>query len=550
MGLSRVLAGCAALVATAAVVFNAAAPTLAATQAAARPSTGRAHATVAPARLQPLDEIPDPAANVVPSSAFWAACYPTADSSCDAAALSDFDQARAGEGLGPMTLPTDFDSLSVAQQLFVLADIERVDRGLIPVSAMSAPINALALTGAEDDTDPDFPNPFYGNYGGSNWAGAGTSSLFPEFLWVYDDGVGSGNEDCTQAGDPGCWGHRHNILEEANYEAPLLMGAAEVSDPTYGGSSAEEFISGDHKDSALSPTWSTIQKLFPVGLSTTSITLATATAQSVPVTAWASGVDMNVTAAVTAGAGAWSVSPTSCPLSAGSECTLNVQWDPQAGSATSGIVTVTGPNGARYITLAAPGSVRSAALSASATKRIVVGGASTVVTGSLTDLVTDVPLAGHEIAVERRRAGQSSWTIYRTVDTSPSGAVGVTVRPVVNTSYRLVAAAGDDYAAVTSDSVRVKVRPLLTVSGHHRVAAKSADHLTVTSAPEQRGRVTLQRRRHGHWVVTTHGKLGPTGERRFTIHPARVGIARYRVVLAATDRHLGATSDPLVVTVH
>jgi hypothetical protein len=164
--------------------------------------------------------------------------------------------------------------------------------------------------------------------------------------------------------------------------------------------------------------------------------------------------------------------------------------------------------------------------------------------------VADVPLAGHEIAVERRRAGQSSWTTYRTVDTSPSGSVGVTVRPVVNTSYRLVAAAGDDYAAVTSDSVRVEVRPLLTVSGHHRIAAKSADHLTVTSAPEQRGRVTLQRRRHGHWVEIAHGKLGPTGQRRFTIHPARVGITRYRVVLAATDHHLGATSDPLVVTVH
>jgi hypothetical protein len=548
MSARRLGTGCAAVVAIAAVILGAPAPKVGAAPAAARPSIGRPRIAPTPSRLRPQDEIPDPSANVTPSSAFWAACYPTPDAGCDAAALSDFDQARADEGLGPMTLPSDFDSLSVAQQLFVLADIERVDRGLIPISAMSAPINALALTGAENDTDPDFPNPFYGNYGGSNWAGAGTSSLFPEFLWVYDDGVGSGNEDCTQAGDPGCWGHRHNILEEANYEAPLLMGAAEVSDPMYGGSSAEEFISGDHKDSPLTPKWSAIQALFPVGLSTTAVALSTSTAQTVPITAWASGLDMDVTATVTAGASAWSVSPPSCSLSAGTECTVDVHWD--AGPATSGILTVTGPNGAQYVTLTAPGSVRSAALGVSAAKPVVVGGAATVVNGTLTDLATADPLAGREVAIERRRAGQSTWTTVRTVTTSASGSVTLPVRPIVNTAYRLAAAAAGGYAAVTSHPVRVQVRPLLTVAGNRRVPAHSPERLTVSSTPKQRGRVRLERRRHGHWVVIVHGNLGPAGRHVFTVHPGAAGTAKYRVVVGPTSRHLAAISNRLVITVH
>jgi hypothetical protein len=32
------------------------------------------------------------------------------------------------------------------------------------------------------------------------------------YFWMYDDGPGSSNLDCT-AGDPsGCWGHRDNVL--------------------------------------------------------------------------------------------------------------------------------------------------------------------------------------------------------------------------------------------------------------------------------------------------------------------------------------------------
>jgi hypothetical protein len=559
VGASRIVAGCAALVAAVALLMLSPAPTLAApARTGTPPSTGRPHVdNGGSAHAKPAAEIPDPPANNDPSLAFFEHCYPSPAAGCDAAALSDFDAARALEGLGPMTLPTTFDTMPAAEQLLVLADIDRVDHGLIPVQALSAPINSLAAAGALADDDPSFPSPFYGHYGGSNWAGAGSSTLLAEFLWVYDDGVGSGNEDCTEAGDPGCWGHRHNILENSLYIYPLLMGAAETTaDPDHG-SIAEEFISGDNKDTALDPTWASLQSLFPVGLSTTSLAVSNTVAQTVPITAWASGVAMNVTADVTAGAGAWSVSPASCALAAGEQCTLDVTWDPASGSATTGTLAVTGPNGTRDVTLVAssgtppPPPPPTADLAAAATQPTVVGGASRNITGRLTDANSDLPLVGHPVIVEARPAGTPSWIVGGTSETTAAGAVSITVRPLRNTSYRLVAAATDGYAAVISNTVRLTVRPVVTVALHHRrVAAKTHEKLRVTSMPGLGGqRITLQRRVHGVWTAVAHARLSSTGHHAFTVHFSHLGTDRYRVIEPATSQHAMARSHPLVITI-
>ncbi len=32
------------------------------------------------------------------------------------------------------------------------------------------------------------------------------------YFWMYDDGTGSANVDCTPSNQTGCWGHRENIL--------------------------------------------------------------------------------------------------------------------------------------------------------------------------------------------------------------------------------------------------------------------------------------------------------------------------------------------------
>lgn len=64
---------------------------------------------------------------------------------CVTAALKAIDSARAREGVRAMVLPSNWYTLSVAEQIFVLTDLERVDRGLPPYLGMVAVSDAAAL---------------------------------------------------------------------------------------------------------------------------------------------------------------------------------------------------------------------------------------------------------------------------------------------------------------------------------------------------------------------------------------------------------------------
>jgi hypothetical protein len=218
------------------------------------------------AAASPPNPLADPANNTSPSQAFVEACSgmgtSTADNvRCDAAALKDFDAVRKSEGMGRMSLPRDFATLSASSQLLAISDIERVDRGERAVRGRSKPLDTLAVQGAKDDADPQFPNPFTGNSGGANWAGAGNSVLLDDFYWMYDDGLGSFNGDCTQANQSGCWGHRHDIIN--NYDGPVVMGAGVAYNTHWGTSMTEEFIGDDGTDKVnVAPTWHTIAATF------------------------------------------------------------------------------------------------------------------------------------------------------------------------------------------------------------------------------------------------------------------------------------------------
>ncbi len=98
--------------------------------------------------------------------------------------------------------------VATARDLQHRAGRPRSAPGARPVHAL----DKLAQQGANADEDPPFPDPFPGNSGGANWAGAGNSALLDDFYWMYDDGPGSFNEDCPHKGDAGCWGHRHDVL--------------------------------------------------------------------------------------------------------------------------------------------------------------------------------------------------------------------------------------------------------------------------------------------------------------------------------------------------
>ncbi len=223
---------------------------------AAAHATPALRATASPRHVLATIDTPhvNPAGNRTLSEATLMACN-TAPSAtaCTGQVLAAIDAARASEGVAPMRLPADFQTLSAAQQFLVLADLERVARGLTPAIGLSPSLNRRALLGARADTDPNL-EPLYGNWAGANWAGGFRSPLEADFAWMYDDGPGSSNRDCIAGGQAGCWGHRDNIL--AAYESPLAMGAA-----VDGMSMAEMFVghdlqTGRHQPDALTgPCW-------------------------------------------------------------------------------------------------------------------------------------------------------------------------------------------------------------------------------------------------------------------------------------------------------
>jgi hypothetical protein len=407
------------------------------------------------------DPLANPTSNTAPGNAFSAACSgmgtTKADNDrCDTAALVDFNAVRASEGLGPMTLPHQFDTLTVPLQLLAISDIERVDRGLVPVVGLSSTIDALAQQGADADDDPQFPDPFHGSSGGSNWAGAGNSVLLDDFYWMYDDGLGSPNGDCTQGDQSGCWGHRDDIIGNG-YVAPVLMGAAVTYQTAEGTSMAEEFIGGDTSDSAdVTPTWATISASTPVSLSSTSARVSVDTRArghaTIVVTAPAGGA--RVQASVTSGSSAWTVSPRSCSLAAsGDTCALHLTFNPPSSGAHNGSLLVVGPAQDQRVSLvgrqAPPRVAISPGPSHVAPHHIVT------IAGVVTAGVAHTAVAHQLVALERRHG--SHWSKLAVSHSSAPGVVHFRLRPAATATYRLEALSASGIAEAPSASRRIRV---------------------------------------------------------------------------------------------
>ncbi len=60
-------------------------------------------------------------------------------------------------------------------------------------------------------TDPAPPGGYLFNSWGSIFA-LDYTPLGADFAWMYNDGWGGTNLDCSTPSAPGCWGHRDNIL--------------------------------------------------------------------------------------------------------------------------------------------------------------------------------------------------------------------------------------------------------------------------------------------------------------------------------------------------
>ncbi|MCL2395346.1 MAG: hypothetical protein FWC87_11750 [Acidimicrobiaceae bacterium] len=184
----------------------------------------------APAGFSPTG-IPDPKHTEPPVPDYLTRCsetHPDDSPTCLSAVLAAINHARATEGVRPMVLPRDFAQMSTAEQLFVVINLERVDRNLPPFAGMTTAMDANAAEGADHADDPPDPHNVLGD--DEEWSGGAVNALDADYGWMYNDGRGSGNLDCPRIGGPGCWDHRHGILDAFGTVGTMVLGAA--YDPT------------------------------------------------------------------------------------------------------------------------------------------------------------------------------------------------------------------------------------------------------------------------------------------------------------------------------
>lgn len=143
--------------------------------------------------------------------------------SCTNYVLAAINHARARLAESPLTLPTNWARLTLSQQLFVIADLERVTAGYPAYLGLNATLSADARAAAASHSDPaparGFPlgNQPGGAPGiGAAWAGA-FSVLAADYTWMYDDGwsghgATTANVLCSSETSAMCWGHRDSLL--------------------------------------------------------------------------------------------------------------------------------------------------------------------------------------------------------------------------------------------------------------------------------------------------------------------------------------------------
>jgi len=201
----------------------------------------------------------NPPKNLLPNPYFYGFCAGGAlddTVACNSKVLLAIDNARGTEPLGLLRFDLQkFLRLSVAEQLFVIADLERVSRGEPPMSALTTELDHVAKAGAGAGGDPELsvaklPGGAQIFGWGSNWAEGTESALGADDVWMYDDGFGSANFDCRSSHAAGCWGHRDNILRPWQRDlvgctaanARLVMGAGYSRTSRFGPSFAEIFV--------------------------------------------------------------------------------------------------------------------------------------------------------------------------------------------------------------------------------------------------------------------------------------------------------------------
>jgi len=139
--------------------------------------------------------------------------------------MAGLQASRNHNGQPDYEFPADFATSTPSEQLFTLVNLDRKLYGLPAVEGYVSALNAMCVTGCLNNADPDGRGSAWG-YFSANWAGGYYSVLEAYQAWMYADGLGSDNEDCTPSNHAGCWGHRQDVLMAFNPSKPVMMGAA------------------------------------------------------------------------------------------------------------------------------------------------------------------------------------------------------------------------------------------------------------------------------------------------------------------------------------
>lgn len=142
---------------------------------------------------------------------------------CTLYVLAAINHARGTLHEPALVLPTNWYTLSVAQQLFVMADMERVGDGYPAYLGLNVHLSAATQKAAAHGSDPSVAAGFSvgdnadgGAAMGGSWS-EGLNVLEADYVWMYDDGWGgstaaTSNIVCTSATSLGCWAHRDELL--------------------------------------------------------------------------------------------------------------------------------------------------------------------------------------------------------------------------------------------------------------------------------------------------------------------------------------------------
>jgi len=213
----------------------------------------------APASSPPHALLPpaNPPVSIPPNPNFLAACSATNyddSSGCVSTTLAAIAHGRSAEGVPAMTLPSNWGALNPPEQLYVVTNLERTARGLPALSSMASVLDQAAAEGASAGEDPSPPAGFPFSQWGANWAGGVGNPLEADYYWMYDDGPGSNNADCTAGNSGGCWGHRDMILLSMAC-SPCVMGTAVDVHGWNGQPSWAEILVSTSGDPAADFTW-------------------------------------------------------------------------------------------------------------------------------------------------------------------------------------------------------------------------------------------------------------------------------------------------------